>query len=85
MRRPINWVVVCLSLLLLVANLSSGSRLTPPVMQLAATPMTTQLEFSRTVFAERAAPQFGYIRDDGSFLPLADDTAVVTSASPSWR
>lgn len=95
MRRPINWVVVCLSLLFLMANLASGRRLTPPVVQLAAAPALGQIEFSRAVVAEPALPQFGYIRDDGSFLPLHDDApksprlvgdaGVLISASPSWQ
>jgi hypothetical protein len=95
MRRPINWVVVCLSLLFLVANLSAGSRLTPPMVQLTAAPAVAQFDFSRVVVAEPAVPQFGYIRDDGSFLPLHDDPAksprlagdagVLISASPSWQ
>jgi hypothetical protein len=95
MRRPINWVVFCLSLLFLYANLSFGRRPAPPVVQSAATLTTVQPDFSHVVIAERTAPQFGYLRDDGSFLPLPDeslqsprlagDTGVLTSASPSWQ
>jgi hypothetical protein len=95
MRRPINWVVVCLSLLFLVANLSSGRRPAPDVVQLSAAPTVAPLDFSRVIVAEPDVPQFGYIRDDGSFLPLVDETswsprlagdaAALISASPSWQ
>jgi hypothetical protein len=72
MRRPINWVVFCLSLLFLYANLSFGRRPAPPVGQVAEL-TTAQIGFSHAVIAEPAPPQFGYVRDDGSFLPLAED------------
>jgi len=95
MRRSIDWVVVCLSLLFLGACLSSGRGPAPPEMQPATPPAVTRLEFARALAADPGEPQFGYIRADGSFLPLADepaqsplvagDSPVLISASPSWQ
>lgn len=95
MRRPINWVVFCLSLLFLYANLSFGRRPAPPLVQSVVTPVTAQLDFSHVFVTEPTGPQFGYVRDDGSFLPLRDEPAqsprlagdadAITSASPSWQ
>lgn len=70
MRRPINWVVLCLSLLCLFANLSVVRRPAPPLGQVVEL-TRVQMEFSHVVVAEPASPQFGFIRADGSFLPLA--------------
>ena len=78
MRRPINWVVVCLSLLFLAVSLTSGGRAAPPVESFMDTPAVARFDFARAVAAEPDPPQFGYIDVDGSFLPL-------TSASPSSR
>src|SRR5690242_11836941 len=73
MRRPINWFVFCLSLGFLFANLSFGSKPLPPSSQLS--PDTEQLRFSHVTVAEPAPTQFGYVRADGSFLPLAQQPA----------
>ena len=69
MRRPINWFVFCLSLAFLFANLSFGNKPAAFVSQPA--PVTAQLDFSHIALAESAPPQFGYVRADGSFQPLA--------------
>ena len=63
MRRPINWVVFCLSLLFLFANLPLSGRKT---IQPAAEP---SLVVAGTV------PEFGYIRTDGTFVPLIRQAA----------
>lgn len=78
MRRPINWVVICLSLLFLAASLKSGGSAAQIVEPVAEAPMAAKFDFARAVVAEPDEPQFGYIDVDGSFLPL-------TSASPSSR
>ena len=70
MRRPINWFVFCLSLAFLFANVTLGSRPDAPVGQ-AAIPVAAELDFSHVIFGEGTPTQFGYVRADGSFLPLA--------------
>lgn len=82
MRRPINWVVVCISLLLLLAN--------PPPPERG-----THLEDGTIPidFIDTTAPvtEFGYVRADGSFLPLVQEPGKtqenpsLTSTWPSWR
>jgi hypothetical protein len=69
MRRPLNWFVFGLSLAFLFANLTFGHKPAPPVEQ-AAIPLSVQVDFPHLVIGEPTAPQFGYVRDDGSFLPL---------------
>jgi hypothetical protein len=74
MRRPFNWVVVCLSLLLLTSNLTSDWK---PAMA----GQTTHLALAESQFAEgfpleRSEPQFGYVRTDGSFQPLTKQAAA---------
>lgn len=73
MRRPINWFVFCLSLGFLFANLSFGNKPLPSSSQVV--PATEQLRFSHVTVGEPAPTQFGYVRADGSFLPLAQQTA----------
>jgi hypothetical protein len=73
MRRPINWFVFCLSLGFLFANLSFGNKQLPPLSQ--AAPATETLRFSHVTVDEPAPTQFGYVRADGSFLPLAQQPA----------
>ena len=84
MRRPINWVVFCLSLLMLIVNLTFGPKAASPVVQAVVPRVTERLDFSHVVVGEPPTPQFGYVRADGSFQPLADAKAL-TSASPSWQ
>ena len=69
MRRPINWFVFCLSLAFLFASVSLGHKPALSVGQDLA-PMTAQIVFSHVVIEDPAPPQFGYVRDDGSFIPL---------------
>jgi hypothetical protein len=69
MRRPINWFVFCLSLAFLFANLSFGNR--PEHFVSHTSPSQATVNFSHVTVGEPAAPQFGYVRADGSFLPLA--------------
>jgi hypothetical protein len=73
MRRPINWFVFCLSLATLYANLSFGHK--PGKLVVQAAPVTAELDFSHVVLGDSAPPQFGYVRADGSFLPLAQQPA----------
>jgi hypothetical protein len=83
MRRPLDWVVVGISILFLVANL-------PPSERRAQREQGT----ITTDFIDTTAPvtEFGYVRADGSFLPLAQEPvkpdgegASFTSTWPSWR
>jgi hypothetical protein len=67
MRRPLNWVVVCLSLLFLLANLSFDRK--RGVAGQTARYALAENEFAN-ILSERPEPQFGYVRTDGSFLPL---------------
>jgi hypothetical protein len=91
MRRPLNWLVVCLSLLFLLANLSfdrnrgmNGQSATPV---LAGSVYADDLSSIGTLIGNE--PQFGYVRTDGSFLPLAKQdvepgAAEVGSAVYVW-
>jgi len=74
MRRPINWFVFCLSLAFLFANVSLGRRPVQPVGH-TTIPVTAELDFSHVILGEPAPPQFGYVRADGSFMPLARQPA----------
>jgi hypothetical protein len=74
MRRPINWFVFCLSLAFLFANVTFG-RKPAPVGQ-AVTPLPAQMGFSLAMVREPNTTQFGYVRDDGSFQPLAQQPAI---------
>jgi hypothetical protein len=67
MRRPLNWVVVCLSLLFLIANLSFDRKPGLPEQPVRLALAETE---SAGILAERNEPQFGYVRTDGSFQPL---------------
>jgi len=75
MRRPINWFVFCLSLAFLFANVSLGHKPAPPAGQ-AAIPVTAELDFSHVLLKDATPPQFGYVRNDGSFMPLAQEPAL---------
>ena len=79
MRRPLNWFVVCLSLAFLFANVSLGRKPAPPVGQ-AVIPLAAQLDFSHVVVDDPNPPQFGYVRDDGSFQPLAQEPVSQSTA-----
>jgi hypothetical protein len=68
MRRPINWVVIGISLLFLLVNLSAGRR---AEVAHAATHFDS-IETSRPT-------EFGYLRADGSFLPLPRDSLDAAS------
>jgi hypothetical protein len=68
MRRPLNWVVVCLSLLFLLANLSFNRNRS--VTGQTAAMALAETEHLDNLFIARNDPQFGYVRADGSFLPL---------------
>jgi len=72
MRRPLNWVVVCLSLLFLLANLSVDRK--PDVRAQTSHPVFAESSFADFRLIEKSAPEFGYVRADGSFLPLAQQT-----------
>ena len=77
MRRPLNWVVVCLSLLFLIANLSVDRK--REVDGETARPMLAENRYADVLSIEKGEPQFGYVRADGSFLPLiqqADESGV---------
>jgi len=78
MRRPLNWVVVCLSLLFLVANLSVDRKQGEGGQ--TARPALAESRFANVLSIERTEPQFGYVRSDGSFLPLAGQDEVQTVA-----
>jgi hypothetical protein len=87
MRRPLNWVVVCLSLLFLIANLSLDRN--RGVTGQLPIPALAESGFENSFPTGQNEPQFGYVRADGSFLPLAkqDDEPVeaeVGSAVYVW-
>ncbi len=69
MYRPLNWVVVALSLLFLIANLSFDRK---PAMAGQTTRLAlAESQFADTFSVERSETQFGYVRTDGSFQPLS--------------
>jgi hypothetical protein len=72
MRRPINWVVFCLSLLFLFANLPFSGRRT---LQPAAEPFAAEPTVATSLIAAGTVPEFGYIRADGTFVPLIRQAA----------
>jgi hypothetical protein len=77
MRRPLNWVVVCLSLLFLLANLSFGRKHDVTGQIAALAPAQSPYAESFPDFGNE--PQFGYVRADGSFLPLAQQSEPVVA------
>jgi hypothetical protein len=91
MRRPLNWFVVCISLLLLIANRSVSERKPQPGHSELERLATLETRFpTATVRTGRTAVEFGYVRTDGSFAPIAqkltDEVSnTVTSASPSLQ
>lgn len=70
MHRPVNWVVFCMSLLFLLVNLSVSGR----KAHQAEIPVPMALMEART-----ATTEFGYVRADGSFLPLPHESFVESS------
>jgi hypothetical protein len=82
--RRVYWIVLCLVLSCLFASVSAGRRPVPPE-EGGFAPITARLEFAHAVVEEPGPTQFGYVRSDGSFVPLADADTGITSASPSWQ
>jgi hypothetical protein len=82
MRRPLNWIVVFISLSFLLANMWFSGRNSQPELGRMERPSVKAAMGepipSVRVASKKPAPEFGYIRADGSFVPL-------TSASPSWQ
>ena len=70
MRRPFNWIVVCLSMLFLAANL-------PFDREPDAAWQTIRPALAENKFADI---QFGYVRTDGSFQPLDKQDEVPAAA-----
>jgi len=83
MRRPLNWVVVCLSLLFLLANLSFDRK--PSVAGQTTRIALAESQYTDALSGESSEPQFGYVRADGSFLPLAQERRepVVADVDPA--
>jgi hypothetical protein len=79
MRRPINWFVFCLSLAFLFANVTFSRKPAPSVGQ-AMAPLPARMGFSLAMAKEPATTQFGYVRDDGSFLPMAQQPGIEPDA-----
>jgi hypothetical protein len=82
MRRPLNWIVVFISLSFLLANTwFSGRNSQRELARLERPPVTAAMGEAIPpvrVAGKKPVPEFGYIRADGSFVPL-------TSTSPSWQ
>jgi hypothetical protein len=76
MRRPISWIVFCAALTFLLVH----SAATDPKFDVSVEPAAP---VSIDLAAPEAGgnPEFGYVRTDGTFVPLAGE--AVTSASPS--
>jgi hypothetical protein len=89
MRRPVNWVVFCfsVSLAFLFALASLPGREVQPAIGLIDLPAVAEAIPSVALAGARPTPEFGYVRADGSFVPLAQQSGptTLTSASPSWR
>jgi hypothetical protein len=80
MRRPLNWVVVCISLLLLVANQALSQRDPPAVVSRLDHLAAVETRFPMPLAGNAVAVEFGYVRPDGTFEPIvpnrADDTLI---------
>jgi hypothetical protein len=87
MRRPVHWVVFCFSLAFLFALASLPGRQVQPEIGLIELPAMAEAIPTVGLAAARPTPEFGYVRADGSFVPLAQQSgqAALTSASPSWQ
>jgi hypothetical protein len=97
MRRPLNWVVVCVSLLVLVANLQLPDRNSRLPDRRVVAPAFAETLLPVSLSAPDSTPEFGYVRADGSFVPLAQQSGPkrsaaelasvepVISISPSWQ
>jgi hypothetical protein len=79
MRRPLNWIVVCISLLLLIVNRSVSERsrvpVTNPIDQLA----DMKTRYPAPIAGGDGGVEFGYVQIDGSFAPLAPSSADTKS------
>jgi hypothetical protein len=89
MHRPINWVVVCISLVFL---LTFAGREPESVVRTVHIPVLAETLPSVGLAGTTSVPEFGYVRADGSFLPLAQKSNLkpaeprsLTSASTSWQ
>jgi len=84
MRRPLNWVVVCISLVFL---LTFAGREPKSVVGTVHVPALAETLPAVGLAGARPTPEFGYVRADGSFVPLVQQSGPtsLTSASPSWQ
>jgi len=78
MRRPLNWAVVFIALAFLSVNLWFSAHKVPRAFERVERPAVAEAIPSVSMISEKPALEFGYIRTDGSFVPL-------TSTSPSWQ
>ena len=87
MRRPVNWVVFCFSVAFLFALASLPGRQAPPAIGLIELPAMAEAIPAVGLAGARPTPEFGYVRADGSFVPLVQQSGPtsLTSASPSWQ
>ena len=87
MRSPVNWVVFCFSLAFLFVLASLPGRKAQPAIGPIDLPAMAEAIPSAGLAVVRPTPEFGYVRADGSFVPLAQQSepASLTSASPSWQ
>jgi len=87
MRHPVNWVVFGFSAAFLFALASLPGRPAPPAIGLIELPAMAVAIPTVGLAGARPTPQFGYVRADGSFVPLVQQSEAnsLTSASPSWR
>jgi hypothetical protein len=70
MRRPLNWVVVAISLLLLVVNQSLSERSRQPVASPIDRLAAMETRFPAPIAGGGDGVEFGYVQTDGTFAPL---------------
>ena len=87
MRHPVNRVVFCFSVAFLFALASLPSRQAPTAIGLIELPAMAVAIPTVGLAGARPTPEFGYVRADGSFVPLAQQSepASLISVSPSSR
>lgn len=84
MRRPLDWLVVTISLMVLFANRMWAQR---PVEELAAQPRERVPVLAAPIASSAGPSPFAYVREDGTqeFLPTPPVPAVLVSPRSSFE
>ena len=84
MRRPLNWLVVSISLMVFFANRMWGEG---PMEQAATQPRESIPVLAAPIAASATPSPFAYVREDGTqeFVPTPPAPAVLTSPRSSFE